>query len=90
MWYKVCNFDIYRPVRAVHTGSPGCRYTDRPLPSDTAKNRPSKIDFGRRRPIEGESDCWRSISTIDGRLREKSGRLREKRGEEEEEKKEKK
>ncbi|RWW71392.1 hypothetical protein BHE74_00020870 [Ensete ventricosum] len=29
---KVCNFDIYRSVRAVHTGPLGCRYTNRPLP----------------------------------------------------------
>ncbi|RZS21561.1 hypothetical protein BHM03_00054215, partial [Ensete ventricosum] len=95
---KVCNFDLYRPVRAVHTAPSGCRYADRPLPgafsptrvdrtSPSARrkveatffiptctahigryisvreppatrryrqNRPSAIDFGRRRSIEGE------------------------------------
>ncbi|RWW07657.1 hypothetical protein GW17_00028951 [Ensete ventricosum] len=76
---SVCNFDLYRPVRAVHTGSPGYRYADRPLPGGTAKNRPLTVDFGHRRPIEGEIDRRRSISAIGGRLREKSivgGRLR--------------
>ncbi|RWW37272.1 hypothetical protein BHE74_00057644 [Ensete ventricosum] len=48
----VCNFDIYRPV---HTGPPGCRYADRPLPSSSARYRavPPKID--RRRSIEGRN-----------------------------------
>ncbi|RWV90858.1 hypothetical protein BHE74_00049043 [Ensete ventricosum] len=31
------------------------------LPSGSAKNRPSTVDFGRRRPIEGEIDRRRSI-----------------------------
>ncbi|RWW79897.1 hypothetical protein BHE74_00011786 [Ensete ventricosum] len=53
-------------------------YADRTLLGCTAKNRPSTIDFGRQRPIEGEIDRRRSISAVDGRLREKSGRLREK------------
>ncbi|RRT34963.1 hypothetical protein B296_00057645, partial [Ensete ventricosum] len=48
------NFDIYCPIRAVHTGPPGCRYADCQLPSGTVKNRPSAIDFGRRQSIEGE------------------------------------
>ncbi|RRT57663.1 hypothetical protein B296_00036185, partial [Ensete ventricosum] len=31
-----------------------CRYANRPLSGGTAKNRPSAVDFGRQRPIEGE------------------------------------
>ncbi|RWV99031.1 hypothetical protein GW17_00038095 [Ensete ventricosum] len=49
---KVCNFDIYRPVRAVHTDPPGCRYMNRPLPGGSAKIRLSAVDFDRRRSIE--------------------------------------
>ncbi|RWW61967.1 hypothetical protein BHE74_00030931 [Ensete ventricosum] len=45
---KVCNFDLYRPVRAVHIGPLGYWYADCPLPSGTAKKRSSAIDFGRR------------------------------------------
>ncbi|RWW13083.1 hypothetical protein GW17_00023223 [Ensete ventricosum] len=75
---KVCNFDI----RAVHTSPPGCRYTDRPLPGDTAKNRPSAVYFGRRRLIEGEIDCWRSIKeeigSIEGEKGKKKKRKRKK------------
>ncbi|RWW20231.1 hypothetical protein BHE74_00028278 [Ensete ventricosum] len=37
------------------------RYADRPLPSGTAKNWLSAIDFSRRRPIEGEIDHRRPI-----------------------------
>ncbi|RZR95513.1 hypothetical protein BHM03_00024364 [Ensete ventricosum] len=48
----VYNFDLYRPVRAVHTGPPGYRYADRPLPGGSVKNRLSAVDFGPRRPIE--------------------------------------
>ncbi|RWW73990.1 hypothetical protein BHE74_00018092 [Ensete ventricosum] len=44
---KVCNFDLYRPIWAVHTGPPGYQYADHSLPDSTAK-----ID--RRRSIEGE------------------------------------
>ncbi|RRT44149.1 hypothetical protein B296_00054512, partial [Ensete ventricosum] len=74
---KVCNFDIYCSVRAVHTSPPGCRYVDRPLPSGTAKNRPSTINFGRRRSIEGE------IESIEGEKGKKKKRKRKKRREEE-------
>ncbi|RWW78380.1 hypothetical protein BHE74_00013412 [Ensete ventricosum] len=52
-------------------------YVDRPLPDGTTKNRPSAVDFGRRRPIEGES-------AINDRLREIKDRRKR---EEEEEKK---
>ncbi|RZS21237.1 hypothetical protein BHM03_00053848 [Ensete ventricosum] len=38
--------------------------SDRPLPGGTTKNRPSTVDFGHRRPIEGEIDRWRSISIL--------------------------
>ncbi|RZS00040.1 hypothetical protein BHM03_00029709, partial [Ensete ventricosum] len=44
---KVGNFDLYRPIRAVHTGPPGYRYADHPLPGGT-----TKID--RRRSIKRE------------------------------------
>ncbi|RWW88517.1 hypothetical protein BHE74_00002599 [Ensete ventricosum] len=72
---KVCNFDLYRPVRAVHTGPLGYRYANRPLLGGSVKNRPSTVDFGRRRPIEEEIDRRRSIEReIDGRLRKKKGR----------------
>ncbi|RWW55701.1 hypothetical protein BHE74_00037667, partial [Ensete ventricosum] len=73
---RVCNFDLYCPVRAVHTGPPSYRYADRLLPGGTAKNRPSTVDFGRRRSIEKAIDRRRSIEE-------------EKEKEEEEEKKKK-
>ncbi|RWW36560.1 hypothetical protein BHE74_00058404, partial [Ensete ventricosum] len=38
---KVCNFDLYRSVQAVHTGPSGYRYVDRPLSGGSVKNRPS-------------------------------------------------
>ncbi|RRT44287.1 hypothetical protein B296_00052414, partial [Ensete ventricosum] len=57
-------------VRAVHTGPPGYRYADRPLPGSTASYW----------AVPPEIDRRRSISAIGGRLREKSGRLREKKG----------
>ncbi|RWW71217.1 hypothetical protein BHE74_00021066 [Ensete ventricosum] len=44
---KDCNFDLYRPYRAVCTGLPGYRYADRPLSGSIAK-------IGRWRSIEGE------------------------------------
>ncbi|RWW44170.1 hypothetical protein BHE74_00050091, partial [Ensete ventricosum] len=53
---KVCNFDLYRPIRVVHTGPSVYRYADRPLPGGSTKNRPSVVDLGRRRPIEEEID----------------------------------
>ncbi|RWW49387.1 hypothetical protein BHE74_00044461 [Ensete ventricosum] len=90
---KVCNFDLYRPVWAVHIGPTGYRYTNHPLSGGTIKNRPLAVDFGHRWSIEGEIDRRQSISTVGSRLREKltvGDRLREKkgrRGKEEEEKK---
>ncbi|RWW21069.1 hypothetical protein GW17_00014786 [Ensete ventricosum] len=70
---KVCNFDLYRPIRAVHTGPPGYRYVDRPLPGGSVK----KSTVGGR---------LREKLTIGGRLRKKKGRRRgkekKKRGEE--------
>ncbi|RWW31132.1 hypothetical protein GW17_00004262 [Ensete ventricosum] len=80
---KVCNFDLYRPVRAIHTDPPGYRYTDRPLPGGSVKNRPSKVDFGRRRSISTIGDRLKKKSNVGGRLREKStvdSRLRKKKG----------
>ncbi|RWW82891.1 hypothetical protein BHE74_00008614 [Ensete ventricosum] len=65
----VCNFDLYRPVQAVHISPPGYWYADRPLPGSSVKNQSLAVDFGRRR----------SISTVGGRLKKKStvgGRLR--------------
>ncbi|RZS28790.1 hypothetical protein BHM03_00062435, partial [Ensete ventricosum] len=41
---KVCNFGLYRPIRAVHIGPPGYRYADRPLPGGSVKNRPLAVD----------------------------------------------
>ncbi|RRT59519.1 hypothetical protein B296_00023259 [Ensete ventricosum] len=69
---KVCNFNLYRPVRAVYTGPPGCRYADRSLSGGTAKNRPSAIDFGRWRSIKGE------IGLIEGEKGKKKKRKRRK------------
>ncbi|RWW18111.1 hypothetical protein GW17_00017918 [Ensete ventricosum] len=80
-----------RQVRAVHTGRPGYRYADRPLPGGSAKNRLSAIDFGCRRPIEEEIDCQRSIEReIDRRrsIEEEKGKKKRKRRKKEEEKKE--
>ncbi|RZR80786.1 hypothetical protein BHM03_00006874 [Ensete ventricosum] len=68
---KVCNFDLYRPVWAIHTGPPGYRYVDRPLPGDSVKNQPSAINFGRRRPIEREIDRRRSIEEEKGKKKRK-------------------
>ncbi|RWW61182.1 hypothetical protein BHE74_00031784 [Ensete ventricosum] len=75
----------------VHTGPSVYRYADRQLPGGTAKNRPSAVDFGHRRPIEREIDRRRLIegdrwSTEEDRRSEKKGRRR-RRGKEEEEKK---
>ncbi|RWW30916.1 hypothetical protein GW17_00004491, partial [Ensete ventricosum] len=71
---KVCNFDLYCPVRTIRTSPLGYRYTDRPLPGGTAK-----IDRRGR---------LREKLTINGRLREQKERRRVKedrrrRGEEE-------
>ncbi|RWW07515.1 hypothetical protein GW17_00029110 [Ensete ventricosum] len=67
-------------VRAICTGPPGYRYADHPLPGGTGK-----ID--RQRPIEGEIDHRRSISTIGSRLREKKKEEAEEKKKEAEEKK---
>ncbi|RWV91520.1 hypothetical protein GW17_00046190 [Ensete ventricosum] len=75
---KVCNFDLYCPVRAVHTGPPDYRYADRPLPGGSIKNRPSMVNFGHRRPIEEEIDRRRSIEEENGKKKRK--RKRKKRG----------
>ncbi|RZR99163.1 hypothetical protein BHM03_00028663 [Ensete ventricosum] len=74
---KVCNFDLYRPVWAVHTGPPGYRYADRPLPGGSVKNRPSAVDFGRRRPIEEEIDRRRSIEEEKGKKKRKRKKEKE-------------
>ncbi|RZS17652.1 hypothetical protein BHM03_00049818, partial [Ensete ventricosum] len=47
---KVCNFDVYRPVRAVHTGPPGCRYANRPLPGSVAAHGPRPCTVAAREP----------------------------------------
>ncbi|RWW17306.1 hypothetical protein GW17_00018771 [Ensete ventricosum] len=75
---KVCNFDLYRPIRVVHTDPPCYRYADRPLPGGSVKNRPSTVDFGRRRSIEREIDRRRSIEEEKGK--EKRKRKKKKRG----------
>ncbi|RWW87750.1 hypothetical protein BHE74_00003401 [Ensete ventricosum] len=79
---KVCNFDLYRPVWAVHTCPSGYRYADRLLPGGSAKNRPSTVDFDRRRPIEEEIDRRQSIEReIDRRrlIEEEKGKKKRKR-----------
>ncbi|RWW30098.1 hypothetical protein GW17_00005349 [Ensete ventricosum] len=63
---KVCNFDLYRPIRAVHTGPPGYRYADHPVPL--------KID--RRQSISIVGDRLKKKLTVSGRLRKKKGRRR--------------
>ncbi|RWV86512.1 hypothetical protein GW17_00051587, partial [Ensete ventricosum] len=68
---KVCNFDLYRLVRVAHTGLPGCRYADRPLPSGSVKNRSLAVDFGRRRPVLKEIDRRRSIEEEKGKKKRK-------------------
>ncbi|RWW30044.1 hypothetical protein GW17_00005392, partial [Ensete ventricosum] len=74
---KVCNFDLYRPVRAVHTGPPGYRYADRSLPDGFVKNRPSTVDFGRRRPIKEEIDHRQSIEEEKGKKKRKRKKKKE-------------
>ncbi|RZR83381.1 hypothetical protein BHM03_00009980 [Ensete ventricosum] len=73
VYVKECNFDLYCPVRAIHTGSPGYQYVDRPLSGGTAK-----ID--RQRSIEGEIDRRRSIEGKEERRRR--GKEERRRGEE--------
>ncbi|RZS26281.1 hypothetical protein BHM03_00059600 [Ensete ventricosum] len=51
----------------------GCRYVDRPLTGDSAKNRSSAVDFDRRRPIE------RSTFGGEGKGGEGGGGVRERR-----------
>ncbi|RZS17053.1 hypothetical protein BHM03_00049160 [Ensete ventricosum] len=77
---KECNFDLYRPVRAIHTGPPGYRYADRPIRA--IRTGPPGYGTARYRAVSPKS-------TVGGRLREKStvdGRLREKKKEEEKKK----
>ncbi|RWW00037.1 hypothetical protein GW17_00037027 [Ensete ventricosum] len=45
---KVCNFDLYRPVLAVHTGPPGYRCADRPLPRGSVNRLKKKSTVGGR------------------------------------------
>ncbi|RWW00978.1 hypothetical protein GW17_00036015, partial [Ensete ventricosum] len=73
---KVCNFDLYCPIRAVHTSPSGYRYANRPLPDGSTKNRPSSIDFGRWRPIEEEIDRWQSIEEEKGKKKRKRKKKR--------------
>ncbi|RRT66338.1 hypothetical protein B296_00008805 [Ensete ventricosum] len=64
---KVLRFDLYRPIRAVHTGPTGHRYADHPLSGDTIeisrrrsfstvgyRFRSSVVDFNPRWSIKGE------------------------------------
>ncbi|RWV95909.1 hypothetical protein GW17_00041421 [Ensete ventricosum] len=73
----VCNFDIYRSVRAVHIGSPVYRYADCPLPGDSTKNRSSAVSTVGGR-LKGEIDRRRSIKR--GKGKKKKKRKRKKRG----------
>ncbi|RWW02418.1 hypothetical protein GW17_00034495 [Ensete ventricosum] len=57
----------------------GCRNADRPLPGGTAKNRPSTVDFNRRRPIEGEIDRQRLIEGEGKKKKKRKRRKKEKR-----------
>ncbi|RZS22587.1 hypothetical protein BHM03_00055386, partial [Ensete ventricosum] len=72
----VCNFDLYRPVQAVHTGPLGYRYIDRPLPGGSVKNRLSTVNFGRQRPIEEEIDRRWSIEEEKGKKKRKRKKKR--------------
>ncbi|RWW80139.1 hypothetical protein BHE74_00011536 [Ensete ventricosum] len=58
------------------TGPPGCRYADHLLPGGTAKNRPSAVDFGRQRPIEGEIG---SIEREQGKKKKRKRRKKKRR-----------
>ncbi|RWW34512.1 hypothetical protein GW17_00000711 [Ensete ventricosum] len=60
------------PSRRIHPIS-GYRYADCPLSGGSAKNRPSVVDFGRRRPIEEEIDCRRSIEEEEEKKKKRSG-----------------
>ncbi|RWV97040.1 hypothetical protein GW17_00040203 [Ensete ventricosum] len=75
---EVCNFDLYCPVRVVHTRPSGCRYTDHPLPGGSAKNRSSAVDFGHRRSIEGEIDRQQSIEGEKGKKKKRKRRKKKK------------
>ncbi|RWW31259.1 hypothetical protein GW17_00004123 [Ensete ventricosum] len=72
---------LYHPIRAVHTGPSVFRYADRPLLDGTAKNRPSAVDFGGRRPTEGESTVGSRLREIGEKGKKKKKRKR-RRGEE--------
>ncbi|RWW69203.1 hypothetical protein BHE74_00023221 [Ensete ventricosum] len=76
---NVCNFDLYCPVWAAHTGPSSCRYVDRPLPGSSAKNRPSAVDFDRRRSIEGEINRRCSIEQEKGKKKKKKKKKRKRR-----------
>ncbi|RWV78153.1 hypothetical protein GW17_00060924 [Ensete ventricosum] len=56
-----------------------CRYADRLLPDVSAKNRPSMVDFGHRRSIEGEIDHRRLIKGEKGKKKKRKRRKKEKR-----------
>ncbi|RWW42960.1 hypothetical protein BHE74_00051433 [Ensete ventricosum] len=49
---KVCNFDLYRPVWTVHTGTRTARY--RAVPSKIGRRQPILKEIDRRRSIEEE------------------------------------
>ncbi|RWV80988.1 hypothetical protein GW17_00057646 [Ensete ventricosum] len=76
---KVCNFDLYYPERAVHTGTRTTRYWAVPPKIDCRRSIEEEIDH--RRLIEREIDRRRSIE-------EEKGKKKRKRKKKEEEKKE--
>ncbi|RZR82407.1 hypothetical protein BHM03_00008815, partial [Ensete ventricosum] len=75
---KVCNFDLYRPVRAVHTGPPGYRYADRLRSISAVGGRSKKKsivdDRSKKKSIVGSR--LREKLTVGSRLRKKKGRRR--------------
>ncbi|RWW02918.1 hypothetical protein GW17_00033968 [Ensete ventricosum] len=76
---QVCNFDLYRPVRAVHTvrqviSTRTARY--RVVPSKIDRRRPIEEEIDRRRSIEREIDRRRSIKEEKGKKKRKRKKRR--------------
>ncbi|RZS08785.1 hypothetical protein BHM03_00039803, partial [Ensete ventricosum] len=76
---SVMSSRLHGEKKRLPTGGEGYRYVDRPLPGGTAKNRPSMVDFGRQRPIDGEIDRRRSIEGEKEKKKKKRKRRKKKR-----------